>query len=349
MRRFRPGRASTRTPCTSGATSTTASSTWPKPSRASPPRRDAPRWSWPTNGRPREPGWTRSSSGRPAWSSWTRPSTRLPRCSPRTWWTGPTSCIGLSKVRTPPTPGKDADLAPGPSRAFRVRAHGRGWGGVDEAICARPTDRAMLSNAMNESRGVLGAAYRITADFLEKRGLKSEVSAKLSPASRKFVDKPPFAFSWHDYAALEEIEKVLHARSPELAADLGFAAAEHLTGTVVAPVMKMALTLFGKSPDQLFANLDRFYSMVTRGFSFRYERAGEKAGQVRVTISGGKAHESLFQQIKGNLRIIYAFSGANGTVDEPAGRRSDDAGGELALRVSWACPAANLTSCDGLG
>jgi len=194
----------------------------------------------------------------------------------------------------------------------------------------------MLSNAMHESRGVLGAAYRITADFLEKRGLKSEVSAKLSPASRKFVDKPPFAFSWHDYAALEEIEKVLHARSPELAADLGFAAAEHLSGTVVAPLVKMALTLFGKSPDQLFTNLDRFYSMVTRGFSFRYEPAGEKAGQVRVTISGGKAHESLFQQIKGNLRMLYGLSGVNGTVDEPRVLRSDDAGAEVALRVSWA-------------
>lgn len=187
----------------------------------------------------------------------------------------------------------------------------------------------------NQSRGCLGAVYRITADFLEKRGLKNEVMARLTPASRKLLEKPPFPFSWHDSTALEEIEQVLHARSPQLAAELGYAAADYLSNTLVAPVFKMAVTLFGKSPDALFQNLDRFYSMVVRGFSFRYEAGGRNQGTVFVQISGGRPHESLFQQIRGNLKVMYNLCGASGTIGEPSVLRSDEAGAEVSLPVAW--------------
>ena len=120
------------------------------------------------------------------------------------------------------------------------------------------------------SRAALGCVYRITADFLEKRGLMEKVKTQLSPPSRKVLDKLPFAFAWQDYSPLEEIERVLHQYSPQLADDLGYAAAEYLSGTVVAPVLKMAFSLFGRTPAALFGNLDRFYSMVVRGFSFRF-------------------------------------------------------------------------------
>jgi hypothetical protein len=186
-----------------------------------------------------------------------------------------------------------------------------------------------------EKRGCLGAVYRITADFLEKRGLKNEVMARLSPASRKLLEKAPFPFSWHDSTALEEIEKVLHERSPQLAAELGYAAADYLSNTLIAPVFKMAVTLFGKTPDALFGNLDRFYSMVVRGFSFRYEPRGRTQGTVFVRISGGRPHESLFQQIRGNLKVMYNLAGTDGTIGEPSVLRSDDAGAEVSLPVAW--------------
>ena len=189
---------------------------------------------------------------------------------------------------------------------------------------------------MSQTRGCLGAVYRITADFLEKRGLKNEVMAQLTPGSRKLVEKPPFPFSWHDSAALEEIEQVLHARSPQLAADLGYAAADYLSSTLIAPVFKMAVTLFGKTPDALFQNLDRFYSMVVRGFSFRYEAGSESSGTVFVQISGGRPHESLFQQIRGNLKVMYDLCGATGTIGEPSVVRTDEAGAEVSLPVRWA-------------
>src|SRR5438067_9196057 len=138
----------------------------------------------------------------------------------------------------------------------------------------------------NEARGCLGSVYRITADFLGERGLLEEVKARLSPQSRTLVEKPPFAFAWRDAAALEEIERLLYARSPDLCVDLGHAAGRQLSQSIVAPVLKMALSLFGQTPASLFGNLDRFFSMVVRGFSFQYQSAAPQDGVVRAQIEG---------------------------------------------------------------
>lgn len=186
-----------------------------------------------------------------------------------------------------------------------------------------------------ERRGCLGTVYRVTADFLVERGLLAAVKEKLSPDSRKVLEKPPFPFAWQDAAPLEEIEKILYAKSPQLVADLGLAAAKYLSGSVIAPVLKMATSLFGQTPGALFANLDRFFSMVVRGFAFRYEPEGEKRGRVIAQISGGRAHPSLFHQLKGNLGILYQLAGATGAVDDPLVLASDERGAEVAFGVRW--------------
>ena len=185
------------------------------------------------------------------------------------------------------------------------------------------------------SRACLGAVYRITNDFLVERNLRDEVLAKLPPQSRRVLEKPPFVFAWQDGRALEEIEEILYAKSPQLPADLGFAAAKFLSGNVVAPVFKMAVVLFGQSMETIFGNLDRFYSMVVRGFSFRYEPSGAQQGTIFVTISGGRAHPSLFRQLQGNFLMMYTLCDAKGVVEEPVVLRSDDAGAEISLAVHW--------------
>lgn len=187
----------------------------------------------------------------------------------------------------------------------------------------------------DEARACLGSVYRITADFLKKRELTTEIVAQLPGESRSVIEKPPLPFAWRDYRPLEDVEKALYAKSPGLAADLGRAAAQYLSGTVIAPVFRLAVSLFGSTPDGLFGHLDRFYAMVVRGFSFRYEPTGPKQGSVIATIKGGPVHASVFQQIRGNLHIIYELCSVNGTVGEPAVLRSDAAGAEIALPVRW--------------
>ena len=108
----------------------------------------------------------------------------------------------------------------------------------------------------SDARSCLGTVYRVVLDFLTERGLLEEVKARLTAPSRKVLEKLPFAFAWQDSGPLEEMEKVLYARSPDLVADLGHAAGRQLSGTLVAPVLKMALSLFGQTPGSMFGHLD---------------------------------------------------------------------------------------------
>jgi hypothetical protein len=182
-----------------------------------------------------------------------------------------------------------------------------------------------------ETRGCLGGVYRLTKDFLVERGLLEEVKAKLSPPSRAVLDKLPFSFAWQEAAALEEIEQVLHAKSPQLTVDLGYAAAKYFTDSIVAPVLKMAASLFGQTPETVFGNLDRFFSIAVRGFAFRYEREGDRRGNVIVQISGGPTHPSLFLQLKGNLSIAFPICRVDGTIGDPVVLGSH----EVSFPVSW--------------
>src|SRR5882672_11511952 len=186
-----------------------------------------------------------------------------------------------------------------------------------------------------DARGCLGTVYRVTIDFLTERGLLEEVKAKVSPGARKMLEKPPFAFAWQDAAPLEEIEKVLHARSPELVADLGHAAGRQLSGTLVAPVLKMALSMFGQTPATMFGHLDRFFSLAVRGFNFQYEPRGDKDGVVRVRIEGGQVHRSLFVLVRGNLLTVYDLCSVIGEVGSAEILRQDAAGAEIRLPVRW--------------
>ncbi len=182
-----------------------------------------------------------------------------------------------------------------------------------------------------ETRGCLGGVYRITREFLVDRGLLDEVKAKLSPASRAVLDKLPFPFAWQESAALEEIERVLYDKSAQLPVDLGYAAAKYFTDSIVAPVFRMAASLFGATPETTFGNLDRFFSMVVRGFEFRYERLGDRRGNVIVRIGGGPAHAALFQQLRGNLSMAFPLCSVEGTIGEAVVLGD----GEVSFPVSW--------------
>ena len=182
-----------------------------------------------------------------------------------------------------------------------------------------------------ETRGCLGGVYRITREFLDGRGLLGEVREQLSPASRAVIEKLPFPFAWQESAALEEIERVLYAKSPELPVELGYAAAKYFTDSIVAPVFRMAASLFGQTPETIFQNLDRFFSMVVRGFEFRYERATDRRGSVIVRIGGGPAHPALHQQLKGHLSLAFPLCGVQGAIGEPVALSGD----EVSFPVSW--------------
>jgi hypothetical protein len=188
-----------------------------------------------------------------------------------------------------------------------------------------------------DTRAAVGSVYKLTVEFLNKRGLMDKVKAKASPELKKLLEKPPFAFAWHSMSELEEIERILYtmADGSQLCADLGYAAASQLSGGMVEPVFRMAMSLFGKTPATLMGNLDRFYSMVVRGFSFEYEARSPKDGVVTAQIAGGGVHESLFQQIRGNLRIMIEICGAKGIIGEVEVMRHNEDGAKIRVPVRW--------------
>ena len=186
-----------------------------------------------------------------------------------------------------------------------------------------------------DTRGCLGTVYRVTLDFLTERGLLEQVKREVSASTRRVLEKPPFPFAWQDAAPLEEIERVLHVRSPDLVADLGHAAGRTLSGTLIAPVMKMAISLFGQTPGSMFAQLDRFFAMVVKGFSFEFQPGAAKDGTVLARIDGSGIHPSLFDQLRGNLRTIYDLCSVEGFVGAPEVVRHDASGAEIRLPVRW--------------
>lgn len=186
-------------------------------------------------------------------------------------------------------------------------------------------------------RAVLGSVYRITNDFLTRRGLVGKIAPRLAPETRELLEKPPFPFSWHSARELEDIERALFLLpgGPQLCVDLGRAAGEQLSRSVIEPVFRMALSLFGKTPASLFGNLDRLFSMAARGFTFRYEPGSQKDGAVYAQIAGGAVHPSLYEQLRGNLSTVFDLCGVQGSVDPGEVLAHDDSGALVRIAVRW--------------
>jgi hypothetical protein len=203
------------------------------------------------------------------------------------------------------------------------------------AVANRTVDAA-LPVPESEPRTYLGSALRITVAFLRERGCLALVRQKVSPATAALIDKPPFPFAWIPAAAMDELESALLAIAGQQAcADLGSTAARKLGGSVIAPVLRMASALFGNTPATLLGNLDRFYPMVLKGMSFKYEALGDREGLVRASAGGPDVPAALFHVTRGNLLFIFELCGVSGTVGAPEDIRCDARMGEAVYRVRW--------------
>lgn len=185
-------------------------------------------------------------------------------------------------------------------------------------------------------RGYLGVAVKSAIEFIEQRGLTQNVRADASEKVRAQMDKPPGMMTWQDSAVLDELESLLekHAGRDACVA-LGLYAARKLGGSLIQPVLRFAMQLFGNSPATLFGNLDRFYPMVTRGLSYGYEAVSEKEGVVILTAEGAAIPQALFDVTRGNLAYLLELTGATGTIAPYRLRSSDHRGTVVDFVVRW--------------
>ncbi|GAC1344034.1 MAG: hypothetical protein NVS2B9_10230 [Myxococcales bacterium] len=185
-------------------------------------------------------------------------------------------------------------------------------------------------------RGYIGVAVRSALEFIEQRGLTAKVRADASPAVRAQMDKPPGMMSWQDSTVLDELETLLEKHGGrDACVSLGLFAARKLGGSLVQPLLKFAMQLFGNSPATLLGNLDRFYPMVTRGLAYGYEPVSETQGVVILTADGPDIPRAFFDVTRGNLAYMLELTGATGTIDPPRIRSSDAGGTVVEFLARW--------------
>jgi hypothetical protein len=185
-------------------------------------------------------------------------------------------------------------------------------------------------------RGYIGSAFRAAVEFVQQRGLGASIRERVSPETARLMEKPPFAFAWMPARPLDELQDALGALGGRQACvDLGVAAGRNLGGSVIAPVLRMATSLFGNTPATVFQNLERFYSMVLRGMTFEYQALGDREGLVTARALGSGVPTALFDVTRGNLAFVFELCGSSGRVSEPEDVRIDAQKGEARYRVSW--------------
>jgi hypothetical protein len=181
----------------------------------------------------------------------------------------------------------------------------------------------------------LGSFFRALMDFVDERGLREQVRAAVSPATRTVIDDPPHSLSFIPSTPIDEIESALQGLAGnEALAECGIACARPLGWSLLQPIIRMAFMLFGQSPEPIFSNLDRFFSMVTRGIAFSWEPA-EKGGTILTRFSGEGTPEAAFHVLRGTLLFVYEVSGTVGEVAPPEVVESMPAGVTVRYVVRW--------------
>ena len=188
----------------------------------------------------------------------------------------------------------------------------------------------------DSARGYIGSAFRVAVDFLHERGCAPQVAEKVPDATVDLIARPPFPFVWIPALHMDELQSALCAVAGRQACvDLGVAGARKLSGSVIAPVLRMATALFGNTPVTLFQNLQRFYTLVLRGMSFEYESLGPRSGLVLTEAEGARVPAALFDVTRGNLAYVFELCGVSGTVSEPQDVRCGSRKGEAHYLVQW--------------
>src|SRR5436305_1196330 len=182
----------------------------------------------------------------------------------------------------------------------------------------------------------LGTFFRALVDFVDERGLRERVRAKVSPETQALIDKFPRPMSFLPSKPIDEVEAaLLELTGPDVCVECGLAVARPLGWSLLQPVLRIAFQFLGQSAEPIFSNLDRFFSMVTRGIDFSWEKA-EKGGTVLARFAGPDTPEAAFHVLRGSLTFAYEASGTTGTVSPPEVVESTPHETVVRYRVSWA-------------
>ena len=182
----------------------------------------------------------------------------------------------------------------------------------------------------------IGSFFRNIVDFIYEHGRKDEVLARVSPGTRAVCEKPPGWLSWVPSIHIDELETAfLEVAGKDETVELGRVCSRNLGTTLVQPVVRMAFLLLGQTPAVLFENLDRFFSLVTRGITFSYTAEGPRSGTVMAHFDGPDTPVAAYHVLQGSLQFIFELCGAPGTAESAEVVESTDASATVRYRVRW--------------
>ncbi len=189
---------------------------------------------------------------------------------------------------------------------------------------------------MSDQRDYIGQVVRVTLDFIDERGYGPEVRAKVSPETARILAKPPWPFAWVPAGVMDELETIVASVGGKQACvDLGLTAGRKVGGTMMEPVIRMAMSFFGSTPAILFSHLDRFYSIATRGWHFEYEPLTDNSGIIDARTESAGVPEAILDVMRGNFLYVFEICGTDGEIDPPLVVRHDPAGAYLRFTARW--------------
>ncbi|GAC1338184.1 MAG: hypothetical protein NVSMB23_05590 [Myxococcales bacterium] len=173
------------------------------------------------------------------------------------------------------------------------------------------------------TRAGLGLFLRGILDFLEERGLRAQVRARVPADTAALFDDPPRTLSWVDARHIDAVEQALfELAGSSVCVELGLFAARGLGETIVQPVIRAAFFLFGEQPPAIFGHLDRFFSLTTRGIGFRWQAAAD-GGSIEAIFTGPDVPEAALHVLQGSLQYVFELTRTRGSVAAAVVRRQD--------------------------
>lgn len=182
----------------------------------------------------------------------------------------------------------------------------------------------------------VGSFFRHIVEFIEASGVRDEVLAAVSPETRALVASPPRSTAWVPSRHIDELEAAfLAAAGRDLTVEMGRVCSRSLGATLVQPVLRLAFMLLGQGPATIFENLDRFFSLATRGIEFGWISETRKSGTVIARFVGPATPEAAFHVLQGSLEFIFDLCGVSGEVGGAEVAEQSHAGSTVRYRVSW--------------
>jgi hypothetical protein len=182
----------------------------------------------------------------------------------------------------------------------------------------------------------VGTFFRALVAFVDGKGLREKVREGVSPETQKVMDDPPRPLAFIASKPIDEMETALHGLTDDATlVECGLACARPLGWSLLAPVLRVAFTLFGHSPAPVLANLNRFFSLVTRGISFEWTETEGKSGIVTATFQGDGTPDAAFHVLRGSLLFTFEACGIVGQVGVPQVQESTPSAAIVRYEVKW--------------